>query len=199
MIEGNGLAFTGAGSRFYDPTKETMKMICRYSKIDTPLFEILYEEIKQEDVEALVERVGGFPLFVKPEYTFDSVGIDRNSLIESNEQLINQVAAIVNTWGSAIVEKYIAGREFSVLIVGESRDVVVFAPVEYKFADKSCEFITYDDKWVNYKKSWVPLHKDEVDLSEKLMKIAKDLYYAYEGSGYCRFDIRQDSITSLYF
>jgi hypothetical protein len=72
-----GLAFTGAGSRFYDPTRMELKRLCRYSKIPTPAFAIV---VDSSMTNTLAAELGGMPLFVKPEHGYDSVGIDEKSV-----------------------------------------------------------------------------------------------------------------------
>jgi hypothetical protein len=75
------------------------------------------------------------PLFVKPEHGYDSVGIDDKSLIFNLDDLSARVAKIIDEFGSALVEKYVDGREFSVLVAGATKGVLhVFPPVEYRFA-----------------------------------------------------------------
>ena len=59
-----GLAFTGAGSRFYDPTRMELKRLCRYSRIPTPAFAVI-ADAGMHLLEDLPEQLGGFPLFVK--------------------------------------------------------------------------------------------------------------------------------------
>jgi hypothetical protein len=84
-------------------------------------------------LEDLPEQLGGFPLFVKPEHGYDSVGIDERSLIFNAEDLASRVAKIVDEFGSALVERYVDGREFSVLVAGAKGNMHCFPPVEYRF------------------------------------------------------------------
>jgi hypothetical protein len=82
------------------------------------------------------------------EHGYDSVGIDQNSVVHSVCEFRARVATVIDHWGCALVEKFIDGREFSVLIVGDKSQSYVYAPVEYKFdatREKSA-FITFDDK-----------------------------------------------------
>ena len=71
------MSYSGAGSLFYDPSSDMLKMHCRYSHIDTPAFYVFGTESELADDVALQrlvdEEMNGFPLFVKPEHTFDSI------------------------------------------------------------------------------------------------------------------------------
>lgn len=125
-----GLAFTGAADRFYDPTRMELKRLCRYNKIPTPSFAIIVDSSLARGLPA---QLGGFPLFVKPEHGYDSVGIDEGSVIWNVEDLCGRVAKIVDEFGAALVERYVDGREFSVLVAGAKGNIQCFPPVEYRF------------------------------------------------------------------
>ena len=125
-----GLAFTGAADRFYDPTRMELKRLCRYNKIPTPSFAIIVDSSLARGLPA---QLGGFPLFVKPEHGYDSVGIDEGSVIFNVEDLCGRVAKIVDEFGAALVERYVDGREFSVLVAGAKGNIQCFPPVEYRF------------------------------------------------------------------
>jgi hypothetical protein len=69
FMEHRSIPFTGAGGRFYDPTRELLKMHCRYAGLDTPMFMLIDDAaLLDSDDEAvrIVEELGGFPLFIKP-------------------------------------------------------------------------------------------------------------------------------------
>ncbi len=68
-LDHNGIAFTGAGSRFYDPPRENLKKVCRYYGVDTPNYTFISD---LKGIEKVPEELGGFPLFVKPQHGYDS-------------------------------------------------------------------------------------------------------------------------------
>lgn len=55
-------------------------------------------------------------MFVKPAKAGDSLGVDENSFVETKEQLQQKCDSILNEFGSLLVEEYIAGKEFTVLV-----------------------------------------------------------------------------------
>lgn len=73
-METEGIAFTGCGAQFCDPTRVELKRLCRYLQLSSPNFALLSQIDDQENDELndLVEKLGGFPLFVKPEHGYDS-------------------------------------------------------------------------------------------------------------------------------
>lgn len=131
FMDKNGIAFTGGGARFYDPPREDLKRLCRYYGIDTPMYTFLSDT---KDIEKVPEELGGFPLFVKPEHGYDSVGIDTNSVVSTLPAFTARVKKICEEFGSALVEKFVDGREFSVLVAGTKGRIQTFPAVEYEFA-----------------------------------------------------------------
>jgi hypothetical protein len=71
-MENQGLTFTEAGTKFYDPTRMELEMICRNNEIRTPPFSFLYD---LKTIEQVPSKLGGFPLFVKLEHGYSSVGM----------------------------------------------------------------------------------------------------------------------------
>ena len=61
-----------------------------------------------------------FPLFVKPAKAGDSLGVDEHSLVNNKEELIAKAASIIEEYGPLLVEEYIAGREFTVLVAANA-------------------------------------------------------------------------------
>ncbi|NJO26012.1 MAG: hypothetical protein HC867_09985, partial [Bacteroidia bacterium] len=89
-----------------------------------------------------------YPLFVKPAKAGDSLGVDDHSLVNNKEELKTKVAEILDEYGPLLVEEYIAGREFTVLVAAnadDERSCTVFRPVEYIFPEGKC-FKTYSLK-----------------------------------------------------
>jgi hypothetical protein len=139
-MEQHAMAFTGAGSRFYDPTREVLKMHCRYSNVDTPMFCLLDDAEASlgdpETAQKLIEDLGGFPLFVKPEHGFDStcffqlkyylfitsgplsssylcclsnsgVGIDEKSMVHDLPSFRTRAEKVIDDWGETLPNIYI--------------------------------------------------------------------------------------------
>jgi D-alanine-D-alanine ligase len=81
-----------------------------------------------------------FPLFVKPAKAGDSLGVDNASKANNVADLTVKVKNILNEFGSALVEEYIDGREFTVLVCGnpDGKTCTSFTPVEYIFPSWLC-------------------------------------------------------------
>ena len=186
-LERFGQAFTGAGSGFYEPTREIMKMGCRYAGIDTPGFVFA----RTADDAALALAQLRFPMIVKHPNSYGSVGMTRLARVETERDLRAQLRKTIASFGGALVEEFIEGREFTVL-VAEARDgetaPVTYAPMEARFPSGET-FKHFDLKWVDYDQmTWVPV--DDADLAARLRDVSARFFATLGGSGYGRCDLR---------
>ena len=74
-----------------------------------------------------------FPLIVKPNAEGSSKGIGSTSVVDTEDELRAAVKSIIERYRQpALVEEYIAGREFTVGLLGDKRPRVL-PPMEIKF------------------------------------------------------------------
>ena len=106
------LPFTGPTALLYDPPKTLMKYVAYTEGVRTPAYVVV--ETLAEAEAACAELP--FPLFVKPAKAGDSLGIDARSLVENRAELLAKVAATLPDYPELLVEQYIDGREFTVLV-----------------------------------------------------------------------------------
>jgi D-alanine-D-alanine ligase len=134
------LPYTGPSVKLYDPTKELMKYVAYCEGVRTPAYVLL------DRLENIEEDLGPmkFPLFVKPAKAGDSLGVDAGSLVQDIDALHEKAAAIFEEYGPLLVEEYIPGREFTVLVAAspQQKACTVFKPIEYVFPE-GLEFKTY--------------------------------------------------------
>jgi D-alanine-D-alanine ligase len=95
-----------------------------------------------------------WPVIVKPAAQDASVGIDQNSVVTNQQQLESRVAHVLERYGTALVEQFIAGREFQLSLIETSADaggrrlLEVLPPAEIEFSDPSLwPIVSYDAKW----------------------------------------------------
>jgi D-alanine-D-alanine ligase-like ATP-grasp enzyme len=194
-LEKYNAAFTGADSKFFDPTRDEMKNAARRVSVPTPNWMFVN---RVEDTEKVAKRLK-FPMLVKPPHGYASVGIRRNSRVETVEQLREQLQLEINEFGRALIEEFIEGREFTCLIAENPEDPkkpLTFTPVEFIFP-KGESFKHYDMKWVDYEKMSVAVVDDpkiEKTLREQTMRVFKEL----GGNGYARCDYRMDADGVIY-
>ena len=196
FLELLNLPFTGPSSVLYDPPKELMKYVAYTEAVSTPAYALI------EDLNNLRKTCAHlrYPLFVKPAKAGDSLGIDEYSLVTNEEDLLKKASTIIEEYGPLLVEEYIEGREFTVMLVANGNDekkVTVFNPVEYIFP-KGRSFKTYALKTSE-------LHPEcnisvaDKDLSTQLKEAAENIFKGFGGVGYARLDFRMNDANELFF
>src|SRR6478672_12371807 len=132
FLELLNLPFTGPSSVLYDPPKDLMKYVAYTQNVSTPAYSII-ENVS--DIPSSCRHLN-YPLFIKPLKAGDSLGIDEHSMVTNQAEAIDKAASIINEYGPLLVEEYVMGREFTVMLMADPSDekeVIVFEPVEYIF------------------------------------------------------------------
>ena len=179
------LPYTGASARLYDPSKELMKYVAHTRGVRYPKFAC--------DAEDAISRLA-FPLFVKPAHAGDSLGIDADSLCRTPDQVRAKAGAMEREYGPVMMEEFIDGREFTVLVVEnpENRfEPVAYPPIEFLFPEGE-SFKTYRLKvQCHHPECNAPV--EDTDLAEDLRAAARTIFVGFEGEGYARLDFRLDA------
>ncbi len=194
------LPYTGPPAHLYDPPKALMKYVAYTADVQTPAHGLVRTVHDAHDV---ADRLS-FPLFVKPSHAGDSLGIDEQSLVHDADALLTKVRALLVEYDELLVEEYIDGREFTVLVVAGAEASApsdaqsdALMPVEYRFPEGS-RFKTYALKTSDLHPSAnVPV--DDVALRERLQDAATRVFAAFGGIGYARLDFRMNAAHELFF
>jgi D-alanine-D-alanine ligase len=191
-LDSLGLPYTGPCVRLYDPSKALMKYVAHTRGVSFPAFVL-------DDCDEAIRRLR-FPLFIKPAHAGDSLGIDAASLVDGEEPLRRKTAAVAAEFGQALIEEFIPGREFTVLVASNAVDrfdPVVLQPIEFLFP-AGASFKTYDLKVAQHHPECnVPLTDPALD--GRLRRAAAEIYVGFEGEGYARLDFRIDAAGELFF
>ncbi|MBK9271112.1 MAG: SET domain-containing protein-lysine N-methyltransferase [Saprospiraceae bacterium] len=195
-LEQLNLPYTGPNLELYDPPKDLMKYIAYCEGIQTPAYTILdLDSVENPNIDALK-----FPLFVKPIKAGDSLGIDQNSLVKTKDQLYSKAMDLLKEYPKLLVEEFIEGREFTVLVISTPNGpekCMSLHPIEYKFPS-GYSFKTYALKTSE-------LHSDanqacsDIDLTKRLKQAACKIFEAFSGVGYARMDFRLNPKGEIYF
>jgi D-alanine-D-alanine ligase len=195
-LEYFNVPFTGPTSALYDPPKDLMKVAARSSGVAGPAGVGTDDERGVEEALAVLR----FPMFVKPAAYGDSIGIDEASLCRNETDLARQVAIVTREYGRVLIEEYIEGREFTVLVCARpdpSAGPLVYTPLEFVFPGGP-GFKTYALKVTQFHPECnVPC--TDAGLAARLKDAAATVFRSFAGEGYARLDFRVDASGRLYF
>src|SRR5215510_1774584 len=194
-LEELNLPFTGATSKFFDPTREEMQASADAHGVG---FAKGYQVKSVEEAERLVKNLR-YPLMVKHPKSYGSTGMFKHSKVETPEQLRMQVERMCTEYGAARMEEFIVGKEYNVLVMDNPNDLsnpIAYPPAELIFPPGE-EFWHTDIKWDYH----VPFDFKEVsepDLVVRLQDIGIRMYKAMHGVSYGRCDVRMNEQGELF-
>ena len=194
-LERLGMAFTGATANFYEPTREVMKKVCHFWGIKAPAYVLAAD---RENVELAAQTLR-FPLITKHPNSYGSIGLTRKSRVETPAALHEQAEKMIAEFGSTLIEEFIEGREYSVLVVENADDELkpfAYRPVEFRFPGDDT-FKHFDLKWKDYE-GMTCVQCDDDELAERLEDISRKLFLGLNGAGYGRCDIRVNEQGEAY-
>ncbi|GAU88254.1 hypothetical protein RvY_00993 [Ramazzottius varieornatus] len=207
-IETLNVPFTGSDATFYhiSTSKPRLKQALLNHHVATPKYvEVRSKKTVQEDVISAGELTG-FPLIIKPSISYASYGISDQSVVHNAQDAIRHIEKLLLDEPASdgiFLEKFLSGREFTVLVTGSSATgVKVFPAVERVFNESlpvEKRFLAFERYWSGYDLAGnepttrvyeyrIASEKDQ----ETLQQLARDAYLALGGSGYARVDIRED-------
>ncbi|MBI3714779.1 MAG: D-alanine--D-alanine ligase [Betaproteobacteria bacterium] len=188
-LEAHGVAFTGATSEFYEPSREQMKQACLAEGIAVPAYVMAHDEA---DVERAAKTLH-FPLFVKHHNSYSSVDLSRRSRVQTPAGLRRQAARIMRKHGMALIEEFIEGTEYTVLVAENSQDPrhpKTYTPMQYRFPDGE-SFKHARLKWVDFK-GMETFPVADAKLDARLRDECARFFLALNGASFGRCDVRVD-------
>ncbi|MEW6096417.1 MAG: D-alanine--D-alanine ligase [bacterium] len=174
--------------------KAKAKEILKFYGIPTPDWQVF----KSKD-DQLNSRLK-FPLIVKLLHEGSQIGLSKDSVVYSEEDLKERVAYLMREYGGpAIVEEFLDGREFTVSILG-NEEPIILPIVEAKFdEDQKTRLFTPDEPVLPFIPDGVKINRKvksvcPADISEDLKGMlestALHAYRALECKDWCRVDMR---------
>ncbi|HUJ62385.1 MAG TPA: ATP-grasp domain-containing protein [Kofleriaceae bacterium] len=192
-----GIPYTGSDSATLAIAldKALGKKVLLQHDILTPKFQLM------ESARARLDGDMRFPLIVKPNAEGSSKGIGSTSVVDTEEELRAAVKLIVERYRQpALVEEYIAGREFTVGLLGDKRPRVL-PPMEIKFKKTDNARPVYDfavkQEWEEYVYYECPARLTEAE-QKAMEKIARATFWALDCRDVARVDLRMDAEGRIY-
>ena len=204
LLELLRVPYTGCNPRglILARSKSLGKKLLAYHRIPVPDFLVIPKGHRTRRPGKLE-----FPLIVKSLLEHASFGISQASVVENDEQLSERVAFIHDSIGTdAIAEQFIEGREIYVGLLGNDR-LVALPPVELVFEKMPANAALIATAKVKHdvayqKKRGIELKPAEgldLEVTERIAKLAKRIYKTLELDGYARIDFRLSSENVPYF
>lgn len=214
-VESLGVPFTGSDAVFYHVTnsKPRLKQLLLTHNVSASKYvEVRSEDTIEEDAASAVEQIG-FPLIIKPSISYASYGISDQSVVHSKEDAVRQIKQLLSAktaFDGIFMEKFLVGKEFTVLVTGSTTaGIKVFPAVERAFSETlpvEKRFLAFERYWKGYDlDSGAPTtrvyeyKKASHNIQPALQQLARDAYVALGGTGYARVDIRSDAPDSCRF
>src|SRR5512133_100861 len=180
-LEELNLPFTGADSRFFDPTREKMQTAADEHEVG---FAKGYRVTSVEEAQKLVKNLR-YPIMVKHPKSYGSTGMFKESRVDTSEQLVTQVERICAEFGAARMEEFIVEKEYNVLVVDNTDDPenpIAYPPTELIFPEGE-EFWHTDVKW-DYNVPFDFKQVTDSELTARLHETAIRMYKAIDGVAY---------------
>lgn len=209
-LEARGFRYTGSDALFYRVTTSKLTMKVAFDSAQVPTAP--WHAWQPTDDAATVLAAVGSPAIVKPAVSAGSMGVTTASVVRTAEALAAQTTALhegYRGWdllsGGVLVERFISGREFTVLLVGDASDperLLVYTPAERVFhasLSPAERFLSYDRLWEVYERE-APMPNGEYfweyapvsgELADELVRVSLLAYDSVGGRGYGRVDLRQ--------
>ncbi len=194
-LERLNVPFTGATSEYFEPGREAMKRVCGAWGIRYPEYVMARTE---EDIDRAA-RILRPPLIVKHPSSYSSVDLSRDSRVLTTFALRYRARRIMKKHGAALIEEFIEGREFTVLVAENADDPAcpaTFVPIEFTFPPGE-SFKHADMKWKDYH-SMKEYPVRDPELEGRLRKTASDFFLGMRGAGFGRCDLRMDREGELF-
>lgn len=141
------------------------------------------------------------PAIIKPLFEGSSKGIRNNSVVENRDDLIARVAEVISQYKQpVIIEKFLAGREFTVGVLGNLPNLEVLPIVEIdhrELPEGAKPIYSYEAKWI-WDRPEQPLKIFKCpadipeDLKERIETVVRETCRALRVKDWCRIDIRLD-------
>lgn len=175
----------------YCRNKDITSKILRENNISVPNFFVLPEATQLNNYINFLEELIAYPVFVKPTGGGSSIGIDETSIVKNRDELINKVDYLKISLNnpSVIIEKYLPGREYTIGVIGNTRNIVlpiIAFPNNYLVRSYNIKKAEADNK------SNLEIIYFDNTIYQQLYPIAIETFSALKARDLVRIDIKRD-------
>ena len=203
MLEMLAVPYSGAGpaSLGFCYNKSYVRAIAESLDVPVPL----ETYIDPDDQSATIPSI--LPALVKPTYGDSSVGITKDSVVNSPQALIKRLEEMRNEFHGMplLIQEFLEGTEYSVGIIGNPGRGFFFLPVlevDYGNLDAGLpRILGYESKWMPDSPYWTQISYHEANLDEDATRRLYDssslLFERLGCRDYARFDFRADTAGTI--
>jgi len=177
--------------------KALSKRILSSYGIKTPRYQLLYNS------RSVISKNLKYPLIAKPNAEGSSKGISDFAIVNDRKELEHLLKKNFKMYGGPmLVEEYIHGREFTVAVAGNSKNIVIFPPMEIRYRNREQKYNIYS---YNVKRNY----KQYIDYlcpaplpaktEARMIKITRKIYNVLECRDFARVDFRMSEDGEIYF
>lgn len=151
-----------------------------------------------EDFSTAVQQIRttfGYPCVVKPNASGSSVGV---TIVESEQELVEALRRAKNEDGTVIAQRYIAGRELTCGVLGnsDSPPVTALPPIEIIAGNK---FFDYDAKYSSPETQEICPADIPKEVEKEVQKVSEQIHALLKCDGLTRSDFMLGKDGKLYF
>ncbi|CAN5418812.1 hypothetical protein BH10PAT3_BH10PAT3_6700 [soil metagenome] len=197
-FESQGILTTGSAKAAHE--LEFNKALAKQRVIDGGLATSPFYVIPSNFTEIDRNLPFDYPVFIKPTNLGGGRGIDSNSLANSYDELLSKVLSLATSlFADSLIEKYLAGREFSVAILKvEHTEMYDVMPLELiaPLNDKGARILTAKIKSADAETFAAVT---DVNLRDCVSTLAVNTFHALGARDFGRIDIRLDEFGVPHF
>jgi D-alanine-D-alanine ligase len=201
LLEMTGLKITGSSGATLSVcnNKIMTKAMAQRHDILTPKHEIFFNRDQPFKGDL------SYPVLVKPAAMHNSIGIFKDSLAYTEEDMRKKIARVLYQYRQPVlVEEYIPGKDIEATIIGNNGSAKVLPLVEVyypKLKDQSQQFFSYESKWSKGKQEsgyYRAAENLDPNLNKELIALAKKYYKLFNIRDYGRIDFRIGENGKIY-
>ncbi len=199
VLEMLGIGYTGAGPSALGMCYNKAIIRAIADTLDVPVPAETYFD--PDDQSATIPST--LPALVKPNFGDSSIGITKNAVVHTPEDLVGYLTQLRQQFPGVpvLIQEFLPGREFSVGIVGNPGLALTVLPileVDYSKLDPGLpRILGYESKWDPGSPYWTQLAYFEANLDEDTQRRLIDwsmlLFERVGCRDYARFDFRMDA------
>lgn len=160
FLKENNYTYIGANPKFVAncTNKHLMKDLFAKNGVSTSPYLKIYKnqyDTIEKDIETNKLK---YPLFVKPATSYGGNGISKKSICWNISEVLSQIKELNKIYNDIILEEYVTGKEFTVLVYESEGEIKAFSPAQRIFpTDNKYEaYLTFQCIWID---DWTKSYK----------------------------------------